>query len=221
MDALVAVRRAWTCCELLAAQPAGAAFSDLAAACGGLAPASMSRLLRVLTDEALIERAGTRGYRAGPRLRALLDRGGDPLARIQPLLIALATTTGESAALFVPVADGVRLLAKHECDERFRYMAIGGMNRHRQTHGAARLAAAWDGGEAALRQTGWLISRSDDQPGIARISAACLAADGSLRGIVTVSLVAVTLDATREASLTAAVRASAAAIAPHLPKDFA
>ncbi len=219
MDALIAVRRAWTCCELLAAQPAGAAFSDLAAACGGLAPASMSRLLRVLADEELAERLDGRGYRAGRRLRALLDRGGDPLARIQPLLAALATTTGESVALFVPQADGVRLVAKHEPEERFSYMAVGGVNRHRQTHGAARLAAAWDGGEAALRKAGVLVSRRDDQPGIARVCAACTGPDGCLRGVVALSLVAATLKAARERDLLAAVRASAAAISSHLPQE--
>lgn len=204
MSDLIAVRRAWTCCELLAARPDGVAFSELAAACGDLAPASAARLLKALVAEGIAARADERGYRPGPRLRALLDR--DPLARVQPLLAALAEGVGESVALFAPLPDGVRLLAKHELDERFRYMAPGGENR-REAHGANRLRR--DGVEA-------LVNRDDDQPGIARVCAACRDRDGVLRGIVCITLVAAALAAARERALLAAVRAAAATIARHL-----
>lgn len=199
MSDLIAVRRAWTCIELIAAQPAGVAFSALAEACDRLAPASMSRLLKALVAEGLAERADERGYRAGPRLRSLLDR--DPLARIQPLLAVLAARAGESVALFAPQADGVRLIAKHELDERFRYMAVGGINRN-AAHGANRLRLAAAGG---------LINREDDQPGIARICAAC-----GPRGILCITLIAAGLDPDRERALAAAARATAAVIATHL-----
>ena len=199
MSELVAVSRAWTCCELLAAQPDGVAFSTLAEACGQLAPATMSRLLKALVAEGLAERADERGYRAGPRLRALLDR--DPLVRIQPLLAALAAAADASVAVFVQHEDGVRLVVKHELNERFRYMPVGGVNRDAR-HGANRLRGS---GLPAL------VSRDDDQPGIVRICAVCGA-----RAVVCITLVAAGLDPARERALLTAARASATAIARHL-----
>lgn len=193
------------CLELLASRPAGVTFSDFTQACGGLPPASMSRLLKSLQSLDVVERTEERVYRQGPRLRSLLER--DPRAQCQTELTALAQAVGESVALFVPAVGGVRLAAKADREERFHFMAVGGTNQN-SGHGANRLLAL---GRDEL------VNRDDDQLGVTRICVACRGQDGVIIGVVCITLVSASLDADTEKRCLAASRKTAAAIASFIP----
>lgn len=80
----------------------------------GLNKTTTHRLLRALQSEALIERnAATSGYSLGPGLMALGVQAlssSDLRRRVRPLLRKLATETGETATLEVPVENSMLIL---------------------------------------------------------------------------------------------------------------
>lgn len=195
-----------------------------------ITPAGLSRLLKAMQDADLLREAGE-GYEPGPRARSLAERlgGGTDLAVLAPpAMRLLAEAMGESAACFVPTDDGIRCLAKHELAERFHYLAVGGVNRGLDRHAACRLRAAWwdeatararhaDLGSGTdveawladgrrLREAGFLLTPSDDQPGIARAAAAITTAGDDLHGIVVVTGIAAGWNGQRAATILAAVR---------------
>jgi IclR family transcriptional regulator, acetate operon repressor len=74
----------------------------------GLAPSTVTRMLRTLESTGFVERRNDSTYVAGPELIRLgaLHSSESPLQRlIQPHLDELATVTGESCYLAVPVDD--------------------------------------------------------------------------------------------------------------------
>lgn len=80
----------------------------------GLNKTTTHRLLRALQSEALIERnAATSAYSLGPGLMALGVQAlssSDLRRRVRPLLRKLATETGETATLEVPVENSMLIL---------------------------------------------------------------------------------------------------------------
>lgn len=207
---LPALHRGFVVLEAVARSGQALGFSQLSEVLGGEAPSTVSRLLSALLEAGLLVQDGERRYAAGPRLQALgrLLAGAPPLADVvRPELCRLAQATGESAACFRRTDDGAELVAKHELDERFRYMAVGGVNRDRERHGFARLLA-WTGPDAAPAV---LVNRRDDQAGLLRICA--MPVDGVAIGI---TCLAAGCDAARDHLLATAVAASARRLAPLL-----
>lgn len=209
---LPALHRGIAVLEIVASTRQALGFSQLSEALGGsLPPSTLSRLLAALVHAELLVQDGERRYAAGPRLRGLgrlLTAASPPVADVvAPELRRLAEETGESAACFRVVDGGAELIAKYEVDERFRYMAVGGVNRNRERHGFARLLT-WQGAAPAV-----LVNRDDDQPGLMRI-AAC-AVPGVAVGI---TCLAAGCDAQRAASVSATITACAKRIALLLEK---
>jgi hypothetical protein len=179
---LPALHRGIAVLEVVASARQSLGFSQLTEALGGsLPPSTLSRLLTAVSP---------------------------PLADVvTPELRRLAEETGESAACFRGIDGGAELIAKHEVDERFRYMAVGGVNRNCDRHAFARLLH-WQGEVPVV-----LVNRDDDQPGLMRI-AAC-AVSGVAVGI---TCLAAGCDAQRERSLSATITACATRIAQLLEK---
>jgi DNA-binding IclR family transcriptional regulator len=98
-------------------------------------------------------------------------------------------------------------VAKAEREERFHFMAVGGMNQN-PGHGANRLLA--------LGRDEW-VNRDDDQLGITRICVACRGQGGDMIGVLCITLVSAGLDAETERRCLAASRKTAAAIASFIP----
>jgi DNA-binding IclR family transcriptional regulator len=231
----VTMSRAFSVFEA-AARGDGVQFQDAVSAIG-TAPSTVSRMLQALTAAELLQHGDDGRYRLAPRMRrfALCVVGEPDLAMESTAAVtALAAATGESAAVFVPVDDGVRLIAKSEPPERFQYMAIGGVNRRCDRHGFCVLRAAWWDAKTAWRRfsavspdkasAGWLrraqraraagalVNREDDQPGIARIVAPVVDASQGLVALIGLSVTSVVADA-RHAQLVSEVRAAAHALA--------
>lgn len=203
---LPALHRGLAVIEAVAARRDGLAFSEMGAAIGeALPPSTLTRLLGALVETGVLERDAAGRYRSGRRLQALGRRlaGAPDLADLAgPVVASLAGETGEAAACFRWTGDGAELVAKHEPPERFRYMAVGGVNRQTRRHGFARLLA----GDARE-----VVSDPDDQPGLLRIAvrAAPMVAVG-------VTCIAAACDAARRQALLATVRAHASRLATRL-----
>lgn len=210
-----------------------------ACALAGAAPSTVTRLLRSLCAAGLLTHETSGHYRPAPTLHRIAAAvGGAPdLASAAAATVArLAAATGESAAVFVPVEEGIQLLAKHEPDERFRYMPLGGINTHVHAHGVCVLRAAWWDARTArarwqavgpgrhagpwlqrlrkLRVQGWIATDDDDQPGISRIAAAAVDAEGALVALVAITGTAAALHARRDYLLQEVRRAAAALAHP-------
>ena len=122
------LRRGGRILEILSASEAGETFSELCRRCGDLAPGTMSRLLRTLTEEAWVEHDDGGAYRLGDRAFALARQTLGVVSRsalVQPELESLAGITGESAAFFNLEADGFRLLSKVEMEGSYHYQPRG------------------------------------------------------------------------------------------------
>jgi DNA-binding IclR family transcriptional regulator len=222
-----------------AARGGGLQFAEAIAALDTV-PSTASRLLRALDAAGLLARGTDGRYRAAPRLRRLaaaLSGTADLETEAAATVEALGQATGEAAAVFTPVEDGVRLVAKHEPPERFRYMPVGGVNRGCDRHAFCLLRAAWWGAREArrrlaaaapavpaapwlkrlpgLKRAAWIVNARDDQPGIARVAVAVLDAAGEPRALVGITATAPTV-AAREGELLREVRNAAEALARRL-----
>lgn len=193
---LPALRRGLALIEAVALRRDGLAFGEAGAAVGedGLPPSTLARLLAALVDAGMLVHGDDGRYRAGGRLRSLgrsLAGAPQPADLAGPIVGSLADESGEAAACFRWTGDGAELIAKHEPPERFRYMAVGGVNRDVRRHGFARLLA----GRAEA-----LVSDPDDQPGLLRVVAR--AGPGLALGV---TCLAAACDARRRADLAATV----------------
>jgi DNA-binding IclR family transcriptional regulator len=222
-----------------AARGDGLLFQDAIAALGTV-PSTVSRLLRALTAADLLVHGDDGRYRAAPRLHRLaaVVAGAPDLATEAAATVESASAaTGESAAVFVPVDEGVQILAKRDLDERFRFMPVGGINYKVHSHGVNILRAAyWDEATAkrrfaaaapgenpaawlrrlkVVRREGWIANDVDDQPGIGRIAAAVLDAKGEAIAFVAVAGTAAALSEKHDQILRE-VRAAAAALSARM-----
>jgi DNA-binding IclR family transcriptional regulator len=217
-----------------AARSGGLHFGDATLALGS-GPSTVSRLLKALAVAGLLTHGVDGRYRTTPRLQRLASPASAVDIAVEGARAAeeLAASTGESAAVFVPVDDGVRLVSKCEPVERFRYMGLEGINRDSLAHGFCRLRAAWWGirlwqrlaqglptSSAArdwvlqmksIREHRWIVNRQDDQPGLGRIAAACVRPDGELVALVGVTATSASIHS-RRAALLRDVRAAAAVL---------
>lgn len=115
--------------EILAKAPNGVSFNEIRRLAGDLAPATLSRLLRNLVDDGMIEKKVENGpYFIGSTFQHLARLSLGLVSRadiVRPILKKLATFTTESAAFFELIDDGMRLVAKEEEYESFHYMDEG------------------------------------------------------------------------------------------------
>ncbi|WP_051343103.1 IclR family transcriptional regulator [Pseudonocardia spinosispora] len=185
-------RRALRVVEAVVAADAPLALADLAGAVE-LSKSTCYRLARVLQDERYLDRAGSGGYRAGPRLVGLAASvlsDVDVYAAARPALQVLAAVTGETVTLHVRSGDRAVLVLGVESSEQLRRAATVGESTWlgRGCSGRAILAAL-DRAEAepitrtaedpeslrtelaALREAGYTLSFGDNHPGVHGIAA--------------------------------------------------
>ena len=173
-------------------------FNALKAEYSGVSSSTLSRLLKTLQDEGLVENASGGGYRLAERSKRLGRYITDNLSlveRVDPILLRLARHTGESAAFFEFQDTAVMLLAKVEMPERFHYSPVGSTNVHFDRHGFSKLLFAhlakkdqkriWSLRErgrgvtfsyvrdefAAIAEKDYLVNYKDDQKNLIRVCA--------------------------------------------------
>jgi DNA-binding IclR family transcriptional regulator len=194
-----------------AARHDGLLFQDALTTLGAV-PSTVSRLLRALTTANLLVHSEDGRYRAAPllhRLAGMIVRAPDLAGEAAAAVASLSAATGESAAVFVPIDEGIKVMAKHEPDERFRFMPIGGINSKPHEHGVCMLRAAyWDEKTARrhyaavapgknptpwlrrlreVRRKGWIANDIDDQLGIGRMAATVLDLTGEAAAFICVA----------------------------------
>lgn len=107
-------------------------FSEIQASCGGLAAPTLSRILKVLIDEGMLNRNEGQGpYELGGRFRGMARRfcGVASVEElVKPGLRNLAMETEQTSCLFVWDEDGSRLVAKHEMNESMHIIDVGERN---------------------------------------------------------------------------------------------
>lgn len=144
---LAPLRRGFDILKALAEHEDWCSFSRLQALCGNLPAPTLSRLLRVLVDEALVEKHPDTGrYRKGPALLELAHTvlGSIPKARVlQPVIDGLADQTGQSAALFELEDNAIVMVAKAERPNSCHYISVGARNTDIARHGFARAILAF------------------------------------------------------------------------------
>lgn len=161
----------------------------------GLTRSTAHRLIKATEDHGLLISTGGRGYRLGPRLLGLAatatrDLPLRDLAR--PALAELATTTGESAQLYVREGDRRICIEAVESASELRTIVPVGASLPLAKGSAGRVFLAWSddaGGSrlAAVRARGWADSVGEREPGVASVSAPVLDPHGSVVAVVSVS----------------------------------
>ncbi|MBN1674546.1 MAG: helix-turn-helix domain-containing protein [Kiritimatiellae bacterium] len=203
---LIGLRRGVAVLRELAGAPQGRSFSDLRRRCEGLAPPTLSRLLKALLEEGLIEkRPGSGCYAVGPTVfglaRAVLGLVSAADV-VQPVLDRLAEATGQSSAYFERSGGAMVLVAKREHPESWHYMPVGGTHPKMTRNGFGQLLLAYMepralslflartseplplGREAfaarlaRIRGQGLFVEKADAAPSLWRIVAPVLLADG-------------------------------------------
>ncbi len=236
-QSLAPLRRGIAILRFLSARDDWCSFSAMQAACSNLPSPTLSRLIKVLVDENLVERSPDSGrYRRGPALLDLahMALGSLPKARLlQPVLDSLADETGQSAALFEFDSDAIVMVAKAERPNSCHFIDVGSRNVDLARHGfarailahmpeddAVRLALAApipsEGGENRLRevyreirQESVCLERSESKPNWMRVTAPVL---GARQDQVPDSIGVTVVDMPRDTSpdaLVSAVRAAA------------
>jgi DNA-binding IclR family transcriptional regulator len=196
---LAPLRRGIAVLRLLAGKARWYSFSELQSEAGNLPAPTLSRLLKTLVEEGLVERSSESGrYRQGPTLLDLahLALGSLPKARmLQPVLNALADETGQSAAFFELDSDAITMVAKAERPNSCHFIDVGARNVDLARHGFARAILAFmpesdalhlakhaplpaEGGEKRLRsvyreirEQGVCVEHSESKPNWMRITA--------------------------------------------------
>ena len=125
-----------------AAGAKGFSFVEADKMLGGIAPSTLTRLLKKLCACGMLEHDATGLYRPAPRFNQLAAKVMKLQPRhemIRPAVQQLAMMTGQSAAYFEKAEGGAILLAKHEMPEAFHYIAEGEINREVETQGFIKI----------------------------------------------------------------------------------
>ncbi len=213
-------------------------FTEIARATGLPRPTA-HRLIRALQGHGLLALDERAGYRIGPRILGLAAAGlrEDPLRAIaHPVLQDLSTTTGESAQLYVRVADQRVCVDSVESSSELRTIVAVGSALPLTAGSAGKVVLAWDTHDdrerliesmqaptaatptgdalrrqlASIRRTGSAYSLGERAQGVGSISAPVLDAHGELRAVVSISGPERRLGRGATAALTGAVVAAAA-----------
>lgn len=125
----IPLRRSQAVLSQLARRRDGCTFSHLRTIEEGLTASSLSRLLKAMQAENMVAKDERTGlyHLHDEFVRLARETVGmvPPHERLQPLITALAQSTGESAAWFECVPTGAVLMAKTEMANGFHYMDVG------------------------------------------------------------------------------------------------
>lgn len=132
------IARAFQVLSVFAAAPKGRHMREVAALCPEIAPATLTRLVRSLVEEALLAPAGPRGrYVPGPALRTFaltVIQGCSHAELLAPVVAQLAEATGESAAYYELDSDRLRLLAKTDMPRSWHHVPTGSRTGRMHLH---------------------------------------------------------------------------------------
>lgn len=168
----------------------------------GLTRSTAHRLLRALEDHGFVFHVGGRGYALGPRLLGLAATAMRelPLRDLaRPALERLASTTGESAQLYVRDGEQRVCVDAVESDRELRTIVDIGASLPLTKGSAGKVFLAW--GPSAdvgvddrllrqlhtTRQRGWADSVGEREEGVASVSAPVFGPGASLLAAVSVS----------------------------------
>jgi DNA-binding IclR family transcriptional regulator len=195
---MIGLRRGIEALELLASAPDGLSFNDLKNSLTGIGPSPLSRLLKTLLEENMIEQSlESKKYLLSGRAKKFASAaiGRQSISELlQPILKNLSIETGHSSAFFVYGGNRIVMTAKYEPEEAFHYMAIGKSNARFDAHGFAKLCFAYlpdkekveiyknlsiseavkkelEESLKKIREDGVLVNLIDDQQGLKRFVA--------------------------------------------------
>ncbi len=124
---LLPLGRAFAVLKACAAKPGGVSFSELLKAISPATPAALSRLLKAMACENIIEKDSAGSYRTGPLVHEISRKLKGEL-RIEeaarPYLHALASDSKKSASYFELGRNGAFLVAKAEMPDAFHYINL-------------------------------------------------------------------------------------------------
>lgn len=168
----------------------------------GLTRPTAHRLLRALEDHGFVFQVGGLGYALGPRLLGLASTAMRelPLRDLaRPALERLATTTGESAQLYVRNADQRLCIDAVESGHELRTIVEVGASLPLERGSAGRVFLTWGAAPDGLdieplaqkltttRRRGWADSHGEREAGVASVSAPVFGPDGLLVAAVSIS----------------------------------
>jgi len=144
---LAPLRRGIVILKALAEHDGWMSFTKLTEACGDLAAPTLSRLLKVMVEEQLVEKHPENGnYRPGKAFLILAKTAlyGMPWAEtIQPVVDSLAQQTKQSAAFFRFDHDAIIMIAKFEIPDSCHYIPLHARNTGIIHHGFAQPILAY------------------------------------------------------------------------------
>ena len=150
----------------------------------GIPRASAHRLAVALEQHGLLRRDADGRFELGLALVALGETASSraPIVdQARRVLYALRTDTGESVQMFVREGDHRRCVLSYESTHGLRWIVPQGALLPLAVGSAGRVLS----GETS--RTGWIQSVEEREPGVASVSAAVLAADGTVVAAVSVS----------------------------------
>lgn len=141
------LRRSLNILSVISEHPEGINFTNLRIICGDLPSATLSRLLRVITEEGWCHKREDGLYYPGRELVRAANRLSIP-ENIEELINArieqLARETGESASYVLwNLRKGITFTHKCEMPDSYHYLDIGKSNTIYHLHGFSRLAMAY------------------------------------------------------------------------------
>jgi DNA-binding IclR family transcriptional regulator len=204
------------CVAILAAVEKGAhPFTDIVEATG-LTRSTTHRMLQALEDHGLLVHVDDLGYALGPRLLTLATTAMRelPLRELaRPMLERLASTTGESAQLYVREGDHRICVDAAESDSELRTIVDVGTELPLTAGSAGKVFLAFDASArttrlvadaipltprtpvgarlerqlTTVRRVGWASSAGEREPGVGSVSAPIVEPYGSLVAVVSIS----------------------------------
>ena len=212
----------------------------------GLNKTTTHRLLRALQSEGLIERnAATTGYSLGPGLMALGVQAlasSDLRRRVRPVLKSLASDTGETATLEVPMEDSMLIL--DEVTGKHVVGAAGNVGTrwplHATSTGKAVLAFDENGLERLseplqaltsktlvskgsfrpqfidIRRRGYAVTVDELEDGFTAVGTVIRGALGDIQGALSICGPTQRLNSTRRAEFGASLCKAAASLGPEM-----
>jgi DNA-binding IclR family transcriptional regulator len=160
----------------------------------GLDKATLLRLLGVLMNARMVQRAENGQYTLGPALlhMGMLYRGSVDLGtRLQPVLRAVMEQTGETVAFYVRSGDERVCLYREHTHSEVRPHVEPGTRLPLAAGGAsAHILLYYTGGQTAqathIARHGYVITRSERVPEMASIALPVFDGDGSFAGSLVV-----------------------------------
>lgn len=152
---MIGLKRGIDILEIVAAAQSDLSFGELQKRCDDLPAPTLSRLLKALTEQGVIEKVADQGpYRIGVRfvnIAKTLTGGLTKEERIQRVLVKLSKETGESSAYFELDDLSIKLIAKHEMPEGMHILEVGQRNRRILRNGFGQVCVAFQDEETISR----------------------------------------------------------------------